>query len=88
MAHSVPGADVAIVDVGGDDNSESTESNPAVKYDYIADALIQPRLYRLADAAQALQRRRQRVRPSKVQYLHHLTIHQYCYATLPLNMLH
>jgi len=69
---SLPGADVTVVDISGDDDSESAQSRLAMKYDHVIHIRVQPRFYRLAYVTQTLQRRRQCIRPTEVQNLEQL----------------
>jgi len=73
MSKLLPGTDVAVLNVSSNNDSQATESNFTVKYDHILGILVQPWFYRLTDVAQALQRWRQRVRPTKIQHLENAT---------------
>ena len=66
VSGGAPGADACVVHVGCDDDSEAVAPSSAVQHNDVARVARQPRVDRLADAAQALQRRRERRGPAEL----------------------
>ena len=54
VGYMLPGADVAVVHVGGDDAGDAGATTLAVQHDNIAGVLGEPRVHSLTEGTQAL----------------------------------